>query len=166
MNLSVVFQGCEAESGSERDCPKAAPAGKIPSQVPQVFGSAGTNYSPSSHSSPICVRANPVLLCWADFYTHIMSMRLQWPLLWSLTQIDILYLCQTHRSLGCCRWYLMSIIPSISEVVLAEISKTNLIKHYRNCIFTGKGKSNQMKKDKTGRERKFISKHLRECYKQ
>lgn len=60
----------------------------------------------------------------------------------------------------------MSIIPSISEVVLAEISKTNLIKHYDNCIFAGKGKNNQMKKDKNSRERKFISKHLRECYKQ
>lgn len=77
MNLSVAFQECEAPSGSEEDCPKTAPAGKIPSRVPQAFGNAGTNYSPSSHSSPICVGANPGLLCWADFYTHIMSMRLQ-----------------------------------------------------------------------------------------
>jgi len=59
----------------------------------------------------------------------------------------------------------MSIIPSISEVALAEISKPDL-KHYDNYIFAWKGKNNQMKKDKTSRERKFISKHLRECYKQ
>lgn len=55
---------------------------------------------------------------------------------------------------------------SVSGLALAEISKHNLKKHYHNCMFAGKGKKNQKKKDKTSRERKFISKHLRECYKQ
>lgn len=50
----------------------------------------------------------------------------------------------------------VKVIPSISGLALAEISKPNLKKHYHNCMFTEKRKNNQMKKDKTSTEKKNL----------
>lgn len=139
---------------------------EIPSPGAEILGSTATNANPSPPSSLLCVGDSPgaAALRWIS-PSH--STNLQRPLLRSLTRVNVPLSCQKHAvRWGCCRWDVMSLIPSISEVALAEISKTNSIKHDDNCIFAGNGKNNQMKKDKTSRERKFISKHLRECYKQ
>lgn len=149
-----------------RQCHRAKVLGAGES-FPRCLGPLEMLQQPRARSVLGCVGTNPEPPCWAGFYqAQIKGPRLPRVPRWiRRTAMS----CRGART-RCSSKVLPTVQgegnSSVSGLALAEISKHNLKKHYHNCMFAGKGKNNQKKKDKTSRERKFISKHLRECYKQ
>lgn len=150
--------------GRQSHCAKATRVGE---SLPRWLESSGMLQQPMAHSLLGCARTNLELPCWAGFYqAQIKDLRLLRELRGSSRQSKVLLRSQNALLVRGAANSLDEDNSSISGLALAEISKPNLKKHYHNSMFTGKRKNNQMKKHKISRERKFISKHLRECYKQ